>query len=315
MITINFKGFWPGFDYKDNLFFNYLIDNEIVTFDTINPDITIFSDYYNSSEIDLNQKRILYSPENAPINSALFKYRMTFRKETGENFNFQNFFYYPYFREEAESNYSVEFLALKNRKKDKHINFIYSNSKASLRNSYFQYLSRSFDIDSFGRHMNNMGLLENQNHLTVHSRTIEKLNIISRYKFTIAFENSFGDGYISEKIWEPLCVNSIPIYFGHKSVFEYFNKNKIIYISDKNDFQKSISIIKEIDSSESMYKQYLNESIFKDEETRARYTYSNLASQFLNFIEKVKLDNQPISHKKIKMITYAISKGYFFLFK
>ena len=41
---------------------------------------------------------------------------------------------------------------------------------------------------------------------------------MAKYKFTIAFENAIGEDYITEKLWRPLQLGSIPIYMGSPSV-------------------------------------------------------------------------------------------------
>ena len=44
------------------------------------------------------------------------------------------------------------------------------------------------------------------------------LRLVSRYKFTLAFENAIADDYITEKLWRPLKLGSVPVYFGSPSV-------------------------------------------------------------------------------------------------
>ncbi len=45
----------------------------------------------------------------------------------------------------------------------------------------------------------------------------EFLQLMAKYKFTIAFENAIGDDYITEKLWRPLTLGSVPIYMGSPS--------------------------------------------------------------------------------------------------
>lgn len=45
----------------------------------------------------------------------------------------------------------------------------------------------------------------------------EFLRFVGQYKFTLAFENAVCDDYITEKLWRPLIVGSIPIYYGSPS--------------------------------------------------------------------------------------------------
>jgi hypothetical protein len=41
---------------------------------------------------------------------------------------------------------------------------------------------------------------------------------VARYKFTLSFENAVCNDYITEKLWRPLTVGSVPIYMGSPSV-------------------------------------------------------------------------------------------------
>jgi hypothetical protein len=44
-----------------------------------------------------------------------------------------------------------------------------------------------------------------------------KMEFIKDYKFVLSFENSSYPGYTTEKLIEPMLVNSIPVYWGNKS--------------------------------------------------------------------------------------------------
>lgn len=44
--------------------------------------------------------------------------------------------------------------------------------------------------------------------------------LYSRYKFTLAFENSFATDYVTEKLYEPLTAGSVPVYRGTEDVIE-----------------------------------------------------------------------------------------------
>lgn len=50
----------------------------------------------------------------------------------------------------------------------------------------------------------------------------EFLHFVAQYKFTIAFENAVCEDYITEKLWRPLTVGSIPIYLGSPSIEVFY---------------------------------------------------------------------------------------------
>ncbi|HEY9646784.1 MAG TPA: glycosyltransferase family 10 [Chroococcidiopsis sp.] len=53
----------------------------------------------------------------------------------------------------------------------------------------------------------------------------EKLLTLRNYKFTICFENSREDGYITEKIFSALFAGSVPIYFGAPDISTHIPKD------------------------------------------------------------------------------------------
>ena len=62
---------------------------------------------------------------------------------------------------------------------------------------------------------------------------LEKLCIIRSYKFTLAIENSRQLGYITEKLFQPLLVGSVPIYMGAPDVSEVLPHDmSVIHVSD-----------------------------------------------------------------------------------
>lgn len=51
---------------------------------------------------------------------------------------------------------------------------------------------------------------------SMHHEDLHRL--MAKYKFTIAFENAIGDDYITEKLWRPLKLGSVPVYMGSPSI-------------------------------------------------------------------------------------------------
>ena len=69
----------------------------------------------------------------------------------------------------------------------------------------------------------------------------DKLEFIKDYKFVLAFENVSYPGYTTEKLLEPLIVNSIPVYWGNPLVGNDFNKECFINYDDFPDEKAVIS--------------------------------------------------------------------------
>jgi hypothetical protein len=72
--------------------------------------------------------------------------------------------------------------------------------------------------------------------------SIELLNVFNKYKFVFVCENSFGPGYITEKIFNCLFAKCIPIYYGCSSVENYIDKDCFINMNNiYNETYKNIN--------------------------------------------------------------------------
>jgi hypothetical protein len=109
--------------------------------------------------------------------------------------------------------------------------FAVSNASCKVRNDFFQELSKYKQVDSCGSVMNNMGF----RCPGIHSSK-EQLDFISQYKFMICFENKSQPHYFTEKLMNAYYGGTIPIYWGDPRVFEYINRDAILYL--KPDFTK-----------------------------------------------------------------------------
>jgi len=91
---------------------------------------------------------------------------------------------------------------------------ISSRVDRSGRRAYARELARHIPIDSYGRFLRNRTL-------PADSWRPTKLDLIARYPFTIAFENSVAADYVTEKFYDPLVAGSVPVYLGAPNVEEF----------------------------------------------------------------------------------------------
>ena len=66
---------------------------------------------------------------------------------------------------------------------------------------------RQIPIDSYGRVYRNRKLAEDDGRQS-------KLNAIARYRFCLSLENSLAPNYVTEKLFDPLMVGTLPVYRG-----------------------------------------------------------------------------------------------------
>jgi len=96
--------------------------------------------------------------------------------------------------------------------------------------------------------------------------SIELLNVFNKYKFVICFENSYANGYITEKIFNCFYGKTIPIYKGSEKITDYINKNS--FIDGRGNF---IEEVKRIKDDENLYNSYINTNKISDNYNNENY--------------------------------------------
>lgn len=128
------------------------------------------------------------------------------------------------------------------------------------RDDYISELMKYIRVDAYGLCLNNRQLPES---LQIdHLRTLydeEFYNFVARYKFTLAFENADCEDYITEKLWRPLIVGSIPIYYGSPSFKDWLpNKKSAISVRDFRNPKELAKFIEQVSVNQTLYNEYLS---------------------------------------------------------
>ena len=146
-------------------------------------------------------------------------------------------------------------------KKTKFCAYMYSTHHDH-RVKYFELLSKYKHVDALGSSCKNTDI-ETSRHINNETETYNDiaLDLYKDYKFVIAMENNYVDGYNTEKIINPIIANSIPIYWGDTKVFDYINKKRVIYIPDYTDGEL-LNLIKKLDEDDIEYKKIIDEPIY-----------------------------------------------------
>ena len=114
------------------------------------------------------------------------------------------------------------------QQKTKFCNYFYSNPIA-YRDEFFTQLSQYKHVDAPGTCMNNMPAIEKQ---FKGAKYDIKRQFLLSYKFTVAFESYVYPGYQTEKLYDAMRCNSIPIYCGDPLIAKVFNPASIINAFD-----------------------------------------------------------------------------------
>ncbi|HVW15749.1 MAG TPA: glycosyltransferase family 10 [Mucilaginibacter sp.] len=107
-------------------------------------------------------------------------------------------------------------------------NFLYSHPVA-YREEFFRQLSKYKRVNAPGKSMNNMPGIDERYAGTVWER---KRQFLGEYKFTIAFENYVYPGYQTEKLYDAMQANSLPVYCGDPLIGQVFNTKSFINAPD-----------------------------------------------------------------------------------
>ena len=138
---------------------------------------------------------------------------------------------------------------LKERKR--FCNFIYSH-KSPERDDIFYALSKYKHIDSLGSHLNNIGFLLGEGRFTNDWQDLS-VQIKNKYKFSIAAENSYFEGYISEKLLTSFQAHTVPIYWGDIKAAQEYNPEAFINCHDYKNFDEVVQRVKEIDENDDLW--------------------------------------------------------------
>ncbi|XP_045608866.2 alpha-(1,3)-fucosyltransferase 10 [Procambarus clarkii] len=132
----------------------------------------------------------------------------------------------------------------------------------SERDAYVQQLSKYIKIDSYGSCLHNRDLPP---HLHDPADTFDHVDfraIVAKYKFTLAIENAACDDYITEKLWRPLTLGSVPVYWGSPSVKDWEpNPRSVIPVTEFESPQQLAWYLYKLMENETLYESHLKHKL------------------------------------------------------
>ena len=254
-IKLDFIGFWPNFNKENNIFTNTLRERYHVEI-TDNPDFVITSvlgSPYEYTKYDC--VRILYTGEPLAPDFNVFDYAISFEHLTCLDKDGQDrHFRYPvclFSRSnlpKCAKGLTYEAAKEELAKKKYFCNFMYGHRSAhGQREQMLEILQKYKRVESAGSFMNNM-----PDHRVI-PYSHEKYQFLQQCKFTIAVESLSHPGFITEKITDPICSYSVPIYFGNPLCRNEFNPNAIINCHEFGSLEEVLTRVIEIDNDDERY--------------------------------------------------------------
>ena len=268
-LTINFVDFWPNFDRGNNYFWSLLSKHYQLEL-ADEPDVLFFS-VFGEAHKNFNCLKIFYTGECYTPKFSNAHLSISFSRSLDpRNYRFP---LYPLF-------FDIRKLLNKPdpetifKSKHKFCCFVVSNKNCKIRNDFFHLLSKYKKVDSGGRYLNNVG-----------GSVPDKLAFIQDYKFVIAFENKSSPGYITEKIIEPMRVQSVPIYWGDWEVGKDFNANSFVNIHDFSSLKEAVKYIIKLDNDDDAYKKMLAEPWLINNKVNEDFLEDSLLKKLVSVID------------------------------
>lgn len=158
--------------------------------------------------------------------------------------------------QEKNREYSRDFL----KSKQYFASFIASHeSEHGIRGDFFKALNAKKRVESAGTYLNNM-----PDGMTVNWSDGTKVDFQKKCRFSLCFESTKDEGFITEKIVEAFYTDTIPIYYGSSNIKEIFNPKAFIDISDYPNYEAAIERILEIEQDDNLYLAILRQPIFNN---------------------------------------------------
>ena len=235
-VRLRFVGFWDGFDPHDNFFTRLLAPRWRIDQDA-DPDFILYTTVgaRRRDWLRYDCTRIFFTGENVGPDWLNCDWAFTFRHDPHPRHR-----RLPLWVLYADAAGLVKPAAIDAEAilagKDRFCAFVVSNPLCRTRNDFFQKLSRYRRVDSGGKLFNNVG-----------GRVADKRAFLAGCRFTIAFENESSPGYTTEKVVEPMLVDSIPIYWGDPLVGRDFDTTSFLSAHDSPSLDDLVERVVAVD--------------------------------------------------------------------
>ena len=331
-ITIAFSDMWSGFNYNNNfiidsvrhelktLGLNIGIQGINYTSDS-NPKLLIFGPYGDLWKLVPDTiSKVYFSAENwdKPCDSSIKLFLTSSKTEDNTHMRIPTWVtFIDWFSDSTElpicednpiriplhfatSSHSTPF-----KDRDAFCAFVVSNPICTFRNDAFKSINAYRTVNSGGALYNNIGGQLSLKYPGGGCGDISKYHFFSKHKFTISFENSQADGYITEKVLHAKMAGCVPLYWGDKDTDADFAKGSIVNLSQMTTPEQVLAVLKKLEENPDMCSKIAATPILNEEKkVNALNLISKMAKRLIGLIQVsgVEVSSMPAGIDKIFLI-------------
>jgi hypothetical protein len=128
------------------------------------------------------------------------------------------------------------------------------------RDDYARQMFDYIPVDSLGKCLNNKTLPDfvTGDNIWAKGGFQAILDILPKYKFYLAFENSIATDYVTERVFHALVAGTVPIYYGADNIKEFLPAdNAVINVADFDSPKELSEYLLYLDQNDEAYEQHL----------------------------------------------------------
>jgi hypothetical protein len=278
-MNICYIDFWPGFDPNSNWFnllFREALNDREINFNSspFEADVIVFSCFGDEHKKYKNSKavKLFYTGENQRADLSVADYSLSFDYETHNGKNFRLPHWYMYVNWWGEPNFPHA------RISKERLFYTHTPEEILARNDFCciiignavrNRIEVAQKLDSY-KPVHGYGKVFGRPYSGC------KVDLISKYRYNICFENSIYPGYITEKLLEAKVAGCIPIYYGSDTVNTDFNPNCFINYNKFGNPSELLEEIIKIENERSLFDSLVSQKLF-DQEPNLDSVYSFLS--------------------------------------
>jgi len=164
--------------------------------------------------------------------------------------------------------------------KTKFCAFVVQNHTCQTRNRFLEILSAHMRVEAGGRTLRSLRHAPPRPTKLMYGRQAT-VDFYRPYKFVIAFENSLGLHYTTEKLGYALRAHTVPIYWGNANIVDYFNPERFINALDFDTLESLARHVMRVHKDDALYLRYLSAPIGTPRQRANRLIFSSTYENFL----------------------------------